>query len=160
MRNPLKILALIIGLIVVLLMGIAAQPPAGRPKVSVRFLSYTNDTTGNRLALFAVSNMGASAVLRAPYYEIQTLTPEGWMVQSGGLLPKGTQIKAGSSEILAFPPATNQSPWRVWIRFFPDAGLAGKFKRGASMTLMLVGLPTRYRVKWYMIESDRIEGRR
>jgi len=46
-----------------LLAWVAYQPPPGRPSVSVSFLGYTNDTSGTRLAMMAVTNLGTSMVL-------------------------------------------------------------------------------------------------
>jgi len=158
LKATLKIVVLITALLGVLMMWIASRPPAGRPNVSVTFVGYTNDTGGSRLAMFAISNLSASAVFRAPGYDIQT--PKGRMAQSGRFLPKGTQLNAGMSEVVVLPPPTNQSPWKVGVVVYPDIGLARTIKWGVTRALMRVGLPTQYRIKRYAIDSDEVESQK
>jgi len=42
---------------------VAFHPFPGRPKVSITFLGYTNDTTDARLATFAITNLNNSTIL-------------------------------------------------------------------------------------------------
>ena len=135
--TALKIPVFIVALIGVLLVCIAFQPPPGRPKVSVTFLGYTNDSTAGRLASFAVSNLSPCAVFRAPYCEIQTSSPKGWTGQPGGFLLTGAQLALGScdfskdkAERFVTVVTAAFAMWNVGLAFVVGITLATLAKRG------------------------------
>jgi hypothetical protein len=137
------------------------QRPTGRPNVSVTFLGFTNDATDRLLAHFAVSNLSASAVYRQPYYFVHLTSPtepeSSTSYQPPGPLPGTSVLRAGASEILSIPPPTNQSPWRISLRVYPDGTPVRFIKQRVSEVVRVVGLKPQYRDVYFVFRCDWIE---
>ncbi|EEF58032.1 hypothetical protein [Pedosphaera parvula] len=147
--------AVIIGALVT---SIAFLPPPGRPNVTVTLLGYTNDATGTRLARIAVNNLSASAIRRAALYHIQIPTPTGWTNLSYSHSLGSEMLGAGASQILTVPSPTNQPSWRISFLTYPDAGKGQVVKWVVTDPLLRIGLKPRYRIMFYEIHGDWIEG--
>lgn len=130
---------------------------------SATFLGYTNDTSGARLARFAVTNLSAFTVARAPTCLICAPVSGGvWMPLSGILLPpfpRAKELAAGRSEVIAIPPPTNHSPWRISFSISNDAGPAWVGKRLINAILVRLGLPARYGVASLQVDSGPVKDR-
>ena len=140
------------------------QRSPNRPDASVTFLGYTNDAPGRRLARFAVTNLSALAVARSPKCLIW-IAPSagGWAPQSVVLFPgfpRSRVLGAGTSEIVTIAPPTNQSPWRISLYVSDDVGPAWIIKRLVNAALLRVGLPARYGIGTWQVDSGRIENQR
>lgn len=151
---------LIVGLVLVSLLGFASwvlfrQPPP-RPNVTVRFSGYTNDVTGTRLAVFAVSNNSSVAVLRLSHYRIQIPTAPRWTdVSEGWLSSGGSVLPAGGVEAITVPAATNLS-WRVSFSISPDVGIVRTVLSSIAEASRSVGFHPRYRKMSYGVSCDWI----
>ena len=150
------VLSLILVAVVAVVTWAALQPPAARPNVTVRFASYTNDTTGSRVAAFTVSNASPSAVRLLSHYRIQIPTVARWTNLSGGWLPRGASVlPARSSETITVPATTNQS-WRVSLSVSPDVGIVRDMMGSIAEAAHFAGLRTRYRKMSYGVQCDWI----
>src|SRR5271154_5871590 len=87
---------------------VAFQPPPGRPNVSVSLLGYTNDTSGTRLAMIAVTNLGTSTVLvyRGCIGIPASAEFRGW-TPVGNFIPWHSMLDGGASGTFTIPPPTN-----------------------------------------------------
>lgn len=159
-ENISKILTLIVIVIAALFtLGacVAFHPFPGRPKVSIKFLGYTNDTTGIRLARFAITNLNNSTIFAyAPNLEIQSLTEPGGIAH---YFPGYNQwqrlhsrLDEGASTNFTIIPPTNQSSWRLRFLVYPDVGVThGVIKGTVSISCMSIGLWPRY---WRFLPCD------
>lgn len=151
--------ALILAMVGVLLTWKLLQPAPGPPNVSVTLLGYTNDSTGARLARFAVSNRSVSAV-RTAQCQIQIPAATGWTSQPDGFFSGRRVLGAGASETLAVPWPTNQSSWRISMLAYTDAGHIAVSKWEMAAALLRGVLRPTEGVMRYEIDSDRIDGQR
>lgn len=150
------VLALIVGIPVGLVTFALFQKPLKRPNMTVTFMGYTNDTSGTRLASFAVSNAGPSTVQRTSHYWIQIPTAKRWTNLSDGWLV-GSVLAPGSSETVVIPAATNQSSWRVSFYVSAEVGLMRDVMRSTAQLARDAGLRPRYRPVNYGVQSEWIE---
>ena len=132
------------------------QKNPGPPNASVTLLGYTNDTNGIRLARFAITNLGASAVKRLVHYQIQIPSPTGWTVDSAGSILGGRLLGAGASETVTVPAPTNQPSWRISILTYTDPGHTAVSKWEMTVAMLHAVLTPRYRVMLYSIYSNLI----
>ena len=179
--RTLTFLAVIAVMIGGLVTWVALQPAPSRANASVTFLGYTNETSGARLARFAVTNLSAFAVVRTATYVIEMPSAKGWMPRSAGFLPWNRVLAVGASEtitlpppandspwkigvggpgapekIISLPPPANNSPWKLLIYVNPDAGAARGIKRVVASALVRVGVPVKYRTMTCQFSSDEV----
>lgn len=155
-KQTLIVVGLLLLALVALLTWAVLQPPAARPNATVRFVGYTNDTTGIRLAMFTISNASPSAVRRLSNYRIQIPTAGRWWNLSARLLSGGGSVlQAGSAETVTVPAVTNQS-WRVSFSVSPELGIMGDTMGSIAEAARSAGLPVRYRNISYGVPSDWI----
>ena len=90
--------------------------------VTVSFMGYTNDATGARLALFAVTNHSDATIFRWDHYHPESQRQPGLLSTLYiGLYPGPKVFLApGQSEVIAVAPPTNQGVWRVGFDFGSD----------------------------------------
>lgn len=149
-RTVVGILALIL---VAMLAWVAFQPSPGVPNVSIKLLGYTNDSSGTRLAMIAVTNQSAFQIfVYLPTIQIREPTaPRGFTNYFQGNTNQWqrfhSKLDRGASGNFTIPPPTNQSPWRLSFYVYNDLGTAQVFKRGV----------TGRRRHPFEIESDWIE---
>ena len=156
-KRILIIVALVALVISVMVVVVALQRPGQPPTVSVTFLAFTNDIVGTRLATFALSNLGASAIRRQSHYTIQTPTPMRWTNYAEGWVAGGTRIlRAGASEAVSIPAPTNQPSWRVSLSVSLDVGVVRDMMDMVVVALRNLGFQTRYRKMNYGAEGDWI----
>ena len=112
-----------------------SQPPLERPNVSVKLLGYTNDVSGNRLAMITVTNLSDSTIfVYMPIIEIPDPT-ERWGYAwadgqtHGSLTSWHSMLNRDASGNLTIPPPTNQSPWRISFFVYNDVGMRQVAKR-------------------------------
>ena len=102
------------------------QLPPSSINVSVKFLHYTNDSSGGRYAVIGVTNRGASTIfVYRPLIEIPDKTsPSGLdFDQSHRPLSWHARLGGDASDDFTIPLPTNQSPWRVTLLVYNDLGL-------------------------------------
>lgn len=156
-KPALIVFGLTLLLIASVLTWAALQPPAPRPKVSVTFSGYTNDSKGARLAAFTVRNASLSPVLRLSHYRVQVPTSKRWTNFAEGWFSAGTSVlPAGGSETITIVAPTNQPSWRPSISVTPDVGRTRDALNGVSVAARSLGLPMRYRKMTYGECSDWI----
>ena len=171
MRKPgTKVIRLAVVLVIfgAFVAWVAFQPPrqrrAGTPDASVTFLGYTNDASGTRLAMFAVTNLSAFAVARSPKCLMWIAPPGGgWLPHSGVLLPgfpRSRVLRASVSETVTLPPPTTQSPWRISIYVSDEIEPGSTLRRLADAALQRIGLRQRYGATTRQVDSDRIESQK
>jgi len=152
--------AVVITLLLVMLGWIARQPPAPQPKVSLRFLGYTNDASNSRVAIFTLTNAGPSTAHLLSGYRVylhDASTPSRRTRVSSGYLPGGARLlRPAASETLAVTPPTNQLPWYVLVSFRADEppirDMADSVLEGARS----LGIRVRYRQPKYAVMSERL----
>ena len=87
------------------------------PTVSITLIGYTNDATGSRFAMFAVTNLSQSTVIREAGYWIQSpgAIPPNGNNTSWNLFPAGrnSRLQPGEVETLWVVTPTNQPSWRI-----------------------------------------------
>jgi len=152
--------AVLFTLLLAMLVWIARQPPAPQPKVSLRFIGYTNDTSNRRVAIFTVSNAGPSTAQLLSGYRVylhDASAPSRRTRVSSGYLPRGAaRLRPAASETLAVTPPTNQLPWYVLVSFRADEppirDIADSVLEGARS----LGIRVRYRQPRYAAMSERL----
>ena len=116
----------------------ALGPAAGRrPDVAVRVIGYTNEISGERLAIFEVTNRSGRMI----FAYLPTVQVKAASAQTGftNYFHGGTnqwrrlhsKIRGGESaqfKILA-PPFTNGSPWRVMLNVYADFDVVQRLRR-------------------------------
>lgn len=130
-RIVLRILAFTI---LAFLAWVAFQPSPGRPNVSIKLLGYTNtnDTSGIRLAMIAVTNLSPSKiVIYLPRILIPSRAdPRGFAYyDSHDRTQWHSELGASESGSFTIPPPTNQSMWKLSFYVYNDFGVAQVLKR-------------------------------
>ena len=101
----------------VALAWIAFQPAPGRPNISISLRGYTNEPSGARLALIAVTNLGAATV-----YVYHGCILQQSSTESCDWIQWHSMLGSGASDIFTVLPPTNQSPWRLSFYVYNDVG--------------------------------------
>jgi hypothetical protein len=136
-RRPLLLILLVVLLLTVTaFFVIAFSPPAGgRPDVGVTLVGYTNEISGDRLAIFEVTNQSGRMIhAYLPTVQIKTASePIGFTNYFQGGTNQWARLhsrmRRGESlqfNILA-PP--NNTPWRVQLNVYADFDLAQRLRR-------------------------------
>ena len=94
--------------------------------VTALFVGYTNDATGGRLAMFALSNKSGATIRRWGHYCPESQQQPG--LRSTLHLGPNVFLAPGQSEVISVSPPTNSGVWRVvfhcsrdgWRRRFSD----------------------------------------
>jgi len=115
------------------------QPPPGPPRVSVRFLGYTNDATGQRLALITITNLSKQQIF-AYLPNVQLPAPTEPMGASN-YFPNGTNqfqhlhatLDEGASTTFTVQPPAPPEPWRISFFAYNDFGTVQMVKRIATL---------------------------
>jgi hypothetical protein len=116
---------------VAFLAWVAFQPAPGRLNISAKLLGYTNDPSGARLAMIAVTNLGSSPVyVYRPSILIPAPTePRGFAYYPGNQIQWHSELGGGASGSFTIPPPTNQSAWKLSFLVYNDLGAAQMIKR-------------------------------
>jgi hypothetical protein len=137
MHAPRKTTLLLLALIIVgFFVWGAAQPRPTRPDVSVSLLDYTNDSSGARLAIIAVTNQSSlPALVYLPTIQIKAPdAPRGFTNYFEGNTNQWSRFHAmlargeGGSFMIP-PPAITGSSWRLSFYAYSDFGLAQTLRR-------------------------------
>lgn len=120
------------------------RPEGNAAAVSATFLSYSNDPSGVRLAVFRISNHSQIPIRRENYYEIHIQSGSGWTNQPTVFLPlnaAGPVVRPNQSEIFSIKAPVVGTRWRLcypyeeregWIRRVRrELGLPSKHVRGS-----------------------------
>ena len=108
-----------IGLIIsVVAAGFLLWPQKALNELSIAFSGFTTNATGERVALFAFTNIHERAI----GYRVATETKpaSGWSpLTSGGLphQPPDYPVEAGITAVFAISVPTNHQTWRVWLYY-------------------------------------------
>ena len=160
MKITLASAAVPLTLLLVMLGWIARQPPAPQPKVSLRFLGYTNNASNSRVAIFSVSNAGPSTAHLLSGYRVylhDASAPSRRTRVSSGYLPGGaTFLRAAASERLAITPPTNQLPWYVLVSIRADEPPIRDLANSVLEVGRDIGIRVRYRQPTYAVMSERL----
>jgi hypothetical protein len=129
----------------------AFRPPPGRPSISVKLLSYTNDNFGTRLAMISVANLSAFPIyVYQPRIELSEPTP-GVYPQSTYVGQWHSTLGGGASGSFTIPPPTNQPTWKLSFLVCNDVGVAQMIQR------IVFGvrrqMPSRIEGDWMEIEK-------
>jgi hypothetical protein len=151
-RTVLRIPALIFVAFLAWIAFQAFQPPPGSPRISVKLLGYTNDNSGTRLAMIAVSNLSVFKIsISQPRIEISAPT---WDTYPPSYLGRWHSVlRGGASGNFTIPPPTNQPTWKLSFSVYNDVGSAQVIQR--TMAALIFGVPRHMPSR---IESNWIEG--
>ncbi|MDB6025735.1 MAG: hypothetical protein JWM68_1958 [Verrucomicrobiales bacterium] len=114
----------------------------GQQSVAVKFLGFTNDAAGTRMATCTLSNGSPWAV--SFRYMFQLFTGKGWTNSNGGRFLSGDTLPAGASELLILPAPTNQIPWRILFSATKPRNALLKISEQLLMEAQRRGFPTKY----------------
>lgn len=78
--------------------------------VAVTFAGFTNDSTGTRMAVFAVTNLGNRTAWRWSGCSL-----EGGGLRASMFVGPSALLKAGATEVITFAAPTNLAPWRATL---------------------------------------------
>ena len=141
--------------IVICIVAWAAFQPK-KPPASVKFLGYTNNATGTRLATFVVSNCSSFAVRRQAGYWIELPTPTGATNRASLWFSSSHDLKAGAFEMVEVPVPMNQHSWRVLLPIRTDLGRVTETMH--ELSLMIFGFRDTFLYrKAYELRSDWLE---
>jgi hypothetical protein len=132
----------------------AFQPPPGSPNISVKLLGYTNDTSGTRLAMIAVTNLSAFKIsIAQPRIEIPTQTRDTYTPSYLGRWH--SVLRGGASGNFTIPPPTNQPTWKLSFLVYNDVGSAQVIQRTVAAWIFGVTrhMPSRIESNW--IEAEK-----
>ncbi len=128
--------------------------------LDIRFLSYSTNAAGVRLARFDLQNNGSFPIERARFAEFQTQTPTGWQKLANFQQPSmtnGPAVLPGHSELFDIPAPNTTAPWRLVVLFSehkrPFARFLDKFRK----TLRSFGLPIRSNSPLYGFHSEPVK---
>jgi hypothetical protein len=125
------------------------QPSSGRLNVSIKFLGYTNDSSGNPMAMIGVTNLGTCAIYAyQPLVEIPDPASPSGLNLDPSHRPLSWQSTLGHDAAAGFTIAlpTNQSPWRVTLEVYNDLGLAQTLMRKLKLTAR--SMPCQIQSEW------------
>ena len=118
--------------------------PRERPEISFKLLGYTNDADGTKLAMFTITNLGASKIF---VYQPKGVTEPRSAIAFSKYIQWHSTLRSGASANFAILPPTNQSQWKGAVYVENDLG--------ASQVLQRLMGSARY-MPWE-IQSDWIE---
>src|SRR6267142_4638799 len=99
--------------------GFLVWPRATPNQLSIAFVGYTNNSMGDRFALFAFTNVYDRAIGFRVVTE--TKTPSGWpaFISGSGLphQPPDIPVEARSNSLFTISVPTNNAAWRVWMLY-------------------------------------------
>ena len=157
-KRTLIIVGLLLTVFVVLAVAFALPRRASTLPITASFLSYTNDTNGVRLAMFALTNHSDITIMRWDFYCPERQQQPG-LLSTLHLGPK-VFLAPGQSEVISVATPTNSGVWRVgfhcsregWRRRFSDwMGQGSGGLLHAVVPDRLLGIPTQ------RVQSDWIE---
>jgi hypothetical protein len=129
-RKTILIASAVLALVLAFLFGLSLRP--GQPPLTVRFLHFTNDSSGQQLACFTVTNRSEFVVKRESHCSMQLQhepsTFPGYHVGAPVLL------KPGESEEVLIPVPTNRGPWRVALKAIPVDSSYHVFEKARTTT--------------------------
>ena len=138
LRRPLLLILLVILLLTatafLVLLSLPSRP--ARPDVGITLIGYTNEISGDRLAIFEVTNRSGRTIhAYLPTIQIKSLTEpigftnyfHGGTNQWGRLHSRMRRGESVQFKILA-PPSTNRSPCRVALNVYADFDLVNRLR--------------------------------
>jgi hypothetical protein len=143
MRLPRPYLLIALGSIAFALCALLwaqALPPIPPPGVSVVFLGYTNDSSGNKLGRVAITNLNRTvAYVYMPLVSIKSpVAPIVFWVRSGTNVyanPSCAWLQPNASQTFLFPVPEQESSWKPIFRVYPDKGPRWVIKGLANVIL-------------------------
>ena len=136
-----------------------SRPPGDASAASARFLGYTNNPAGTRVAVFSITNRGSFTMRRQWYYEVQVLTNGTWKPQPTVRLPRALRplIRPNQSEIWTINEPLVEGRWRVWFPYVEDHGRVREMKKAIRRELRSLGLPFKDSEPTYMGLTEEVE---
>ncbi len=143
-----KLILPVVGAIIATIAALAwlsSQPPASA--VAVAFIAYTNAPTGERMAMFRITNDGRRQTRRWNVYNIESREQPTWF-STLSLQAAPTAIQPGQSELFTIPAPEGSRTWRLTVSVSPD-GWRRRFCdwiRQPSGRFLYAIIPSRLRV--------------
>jgi len=124
------------------------QPPPALPKIAFQLNGYTNDFTGDRLAILTITNLTKTPVLAyMPIVLIKDDTqPNGFSQTPRPILAWQAKLKSGQSAMLTIPTDTNALPWKLGLFVYSDIDLAHTLKNFLTLSRQM---PFSIKSDWY-----------
>ena len=139
-------------------MFVVGRPTGPPPKLSVRFVAFTNNAAGTRLAAFIISNDSPWAVTRESAYHIQVPVGRRWISVTNDWFPTGGRVlDPGQTETLTITAPVQQPQWRVAFLARRDGSAVAGMATELLLEAQKRGLPTRYRRVSHSVASDLIQ---
>jgi hypothetical protein len=155
---------LLLGLFALLsLAAIGILRTTSRPStvgVDIRFLSYSTNAAGLRLARFDLQNNCSFTIERASFSEVQIQTPTGWQklsTQSQPNMTPGPAVAPGGSEVFDTPAPATTGTWRYCVIFSEHKKPFARFLENVHGALRSLGLPIRRNSSLYAFHSDPVK---
>jgi hypothetical protein len=125
MRRTFHFLLAVIVVFTVLFLIHVFSGAAKAPKLSVSFLTFTNDGFGTRCSAFALSNAGNAAIYRISSYRITGPGGRNQDTLTNAPLSDGYSdrvLRPGDSETLLIPTPLGVTAWRARFDFWAYRG--------------------------------------
>jgi hypothetical protein len=152
--------AVVITLLLFMPGWIARQPPAPQPKIALRFLGYTNDASNSPVAIFTLTNAGASTAHLLSGYRVYLHDPSArsrrTKVNSGSFGSGTTLLRPAASMTWAITPPTNQLPWYVLVSIRADEPPIRDLAHSVLEVARDIGIRVRYSQPTYAVISERL----
>src|SRR5688572_7360864 len=153
------VLALMVLGVLALLLITPSRPPGDASAVSAKFLGYTNNAAGTRVAVFSITNRSSIAIRRQWYYEVQVLTNGTWKPQPTVRFRygHGPVIAPKQSEIWTINAPVAEGRWRVWFPYVEYHGPMRETKKWVRRELRGLGLPFKDSEPSYMGLTEEVQ---
>jgi len=128
--------------------------------VDIRFLNYTTNAAGVRLARFDLQNNCSFTIQRTWFSEVQLQTPTGWQKFTNiqqPLMTPGPAVAPGDSEVFDIPAPATAVTWRYCVIFNEHKQPLARFLEEARKALRSLGVPVPSTSSMYAFHSDPVK---
>lgn len=143
-----SIVLIILGVFVV---WIDRQP--ARPNVSIAFLGYTNNLSGQLVAQFSITNLNSAA---AQIYSPVVFGSTAFYGYSPPTSFFNFTLPGRASKTVVIPAPTNQPEWKLQVLCFPNVGASRMVRDGVANVFVLFHMSPPYQTMPYSLQSDWI----
>ena len=129
---------ILIGVAVILIAWVIAQPPPARPKLSIQLAGYTNDAVHGHVALLLLTNDNPTTIYAyMPLTIMQVETNRQMTDTFPARIPWAETLPPGKSVTLATPIPTNGVSWKLHLLVYNDLDFPHVLKRRLTLRRLM-----------------------